>query len=95
MAEVITTIKMDRDLTEELDRICRELGMSINTAVTIFAKRTVRKQGLPFPVELDPMDKRLAYRKALKELREDASKIPDMTMEEIDEMISEYRASNP
>lgn len=46
-------IRMDRNLKNELDSICNELGMSISTAMTIFAKAVVRKGGIPFSVSLD------------------------------------------
>ena len=44
------SLRMDDTLKRQFDAVCAELGMSMSTAFTIFAKATVRKQGMPFDV---------------------------------------------
>lgn len=54
MAQTTVSIRMDESLKKDFDTICNELGMTMSTAVTIFAKKMTREQRLPFEVSLDP-----------------------------------------
>ncbi|MCC8112816.1 MAG: type II toxin-antitoxin system RelB/DinJ family antitoxin [Bacteroidales bacterium] len=93
MPQVATTIRMDSEIKRQFDELCSELGMSLNTAVNIFAKKALRIRGLPFSVDLDSTPGISPYRKALDDLCAEAAKLPEMTPEEIDKLISDYRAS--
>ena len=42
------TISMDDTLKAEFAAVCKEIGMSPSTAITIFARAVVREQGIPF-----------------------------------------------
>ena len=46
MADV--TIRVDRTLKNETDKIFRELGLSPSVATTVFYKQVVRCGGIPF-----------------------------------------------
>ena len=54
MSQVTTNInfRMDKKLKEQLELLCNELGMTMSTAFTIFAKTMVRQQRIPFEVSL-------------------------------------------
>ena len=52
MAQANVNIRMDAELKNNLDQLCNELGMTISTAVTIFAKAMVRNGGIPFDVRI-------------------------------------------
>lgn len=54
MSQVTTNInfRMDKKLKEQLELLCSELGMTMSTAFTIFAKTMVRQQRIPFEVSL-------------------------------------------
>jgi DNA-damage-inducible protein J len=54
MAQVLVNIRMDEDLKKSMEATCRNLGMNMTTAFTIFAKKMSREQRLPFDVSLDP-----------------------------------------
>ena len=45
---------MDEELKRKFERFCDEVGMSMSTAITMFAKATVRDGVLPFEVKADP-----------------------------------------
>ena len=45
------SIEMDNELMEDFSKLCDDLGMSVNTAITVFAKAAVRKHGIPFKVK--------------------------------------------
>ena len=46
--------RLEKDLKDELDILCSEIGMTVTTAFTIFAKKFVRERRLPFVVDADP-----------------------------------------
>ena len=43
-------IRMDRDLKREFEAFCADMGMSMTTAFTIFAKKAVREYRIPFEI---------------------------------------------
>lgn len=51
-------IRMDKNLKDELDALCKELGLTTSTAINIFAKTMVRKQALPFKLSLGTDNKK-------------------------------------
>lgn len=44
------SIRIDKDLKKEFDKLCKELGMTMTTAVCIFAKQSVRERCIPFEI---------------------------------------------
>lgn len=43
-------IELNSKLYNELDEICEDLGMSVDDAFQIFARKMVNEQGIPFEV---------------------------------------------
>ncbi|MDO4218671.1 MAG: type II toxin-antitoxin system RelB/DinJ family antitoxin [Synergistaceae bacterium] len=56
MAQTNLSVRIDSDLKEQFNAFCTEIGMSMSTAICIFAKKTVREKRIPFNVgmESDP-----------------------------------------
>ena len=54
MSQAIVSIRMDSELKKNLEAVCTELGLSMTTAFTIFAKKMVREKRIPFDVSIDP-----------------------------------------
>ncbi|MBR3751767.1 MAG: type II toxin-antitoxin system RelB/DinJ family antitoxin [Ruminiclostridium sp.] len=52
MAQTSINIRMDDTLKKQFEVLCSELGLSMSTAFTLFAKTMVRQQGLPFELTL-------------------------------------------
>ena len=50
MAQTNLNIRIDEDLKKKFDRLCEDLGMSMTTAICIFAKKSVMEQRIPFEV---------------------------------------------
>lgn len=52
MAEkkINVTVRVDRDLREQADKLFTELGMSTTTAVSIFLRQSVREGKIPFEI---------------------------------------------
>ena len=51
---VNVNFRMDADLKKSMEQACSELGMSMTTAFTIFAKKVSRERRIPFEVSVDP-----------------------------------------
>ena len=54
MAQVLVNFRLDEEDKKGMEDVCRELGMSMSTAFTIFAKKMRRERRIPFEVSVDP-----------------------------------------
>lgn len=54
MAQAMVNFRMDEDLKKSMEQICREMGMSMTTAFTIFATKVSKERRIPFDVVADP-----------------------------------------
>ena len=55
MAQAVNVnFRMDAELKKSMEQACSELGMSMTTAFTIFAKKVRREKRIPFDVCVDP-----------------------------------------
>ena len=63
MSQVLVNFRMDADDKKGMEEVCKELGMSMSTAFTIFAKKMRRERRIPFEVSIDPFysDANLAH----------------------------------
>ena len=57
MPQTTFSTRIDADLKSELETICKELGMTLTTAFTIFAKTVVRERRIPFELNLNKIRK--------------------------------------
>ena len=90
MAQSTISIRIDDELKKEMEQTCKELGMNITTAVTIFAKKMSREHRIPFEVSIDPF----YYASNLKSINEsikqiDQGKVVVKTMDELEAMENE------
>lgn len=51
---VNVNFRMDSDLKKSMEEVCSEMGLSMTTAFTIFAKTVSRERRIPFEVSADP-----------------------------------------
>lgn len=54
MAQTMINFRMDEELKKNMEEICKDLGLSMTTAFTIFAKKMTREKRIPFDVSVDP-----------------------------------------
>lgn len=54
MAQTMINFRMDEELKRSMERICQDMGMSMTTAFTIFAKKVTRERRIPFEISADP-----------------------------------------
>lgn len=90
MAQTTLNIRIDEELKKDLEDTCKELGMNITTAVTIFAKKMSREHRIPFEVSVDPFYSQVnldAIDKSLNQIAE--KKVVVKTMEDLEAMENE------
>ncbi len=46
--------RMDSELKTEMEKVCSEMGLSMTTAFTIFAKKVTKERCIPFEITADP-----------------------------------------
>ena len=54
MAQTMINFRIDENLKKEMEKICREMGMSMTTAFTIFATKVTRERRIPFEITAEP-----------------------------------------
>jgi DNA-damage-inducible protein J len=55
MAQVNINFRMDADLKKEMENACKDMGMSLTTAFTIYAKKVSMERRIPFEITADPV----------------------------------------
>lgn len=51
MASTNINIRIDAELKQQFEKLCSEMGITMTTAFTIFAKQTVRENRIPFEIK--------------------------------------------
>ena len=54
MAQTMVNFRMDEEVKKKMEETCKDLGLSMTTAFTIFAKKMIREKRIPFDVSVDP-----------------------------------------
>lgn len=54
MSQTNINIRMDEELKKQFDKFCNDIGMSMTTAICVFAKKVVKEQKIPFEITADP-----------------------------------------
>ena len=88
MGNVNVTIRMDAELRKEATLLFKDLGLSLNQAVTLFVKQAVREQRIPFAIKRNMPNKTTC--EALKEIElMEQGKIPSKTYNSVDELFED------
>lgn len=54
MATSMVNFRMDADLKKGMEEVCKEMGLTMTTAFTMFAAKVSRERRIPFEVNADP-----------------------------------------
>ncbi len=54
MAQTMVNIRLDSNLKKDMEKACKEMGLSMTTAFKLFAIKVSRDRRLPFEVCGDP-----------------------------------------
>ena len=91
MSNININIRMDEDLKRDFEAFCSDMGMSMTTAFTIYARKVVREYRIPFEIGADLPNEET--KEALREVRE-MKKDPTLgkTYQDVDQMMEELLA---
>ena len=53
MAQTRINICMDEEIKQQFEAFCTNVGMSMTTAFTVFAKKVIRERRIPFEISDD------------------------------------------
>jgi DNA-damage-inducible protein J len=97
MAQTAFTVRMDSDTKKRFDELCKDFGMSANTAFNVFARTVVKQERIPFEVEsqkeIEQRELSRRLESVVNELRTEAlnNGVSDMSLDEINAIIKETR----
>lgn len=90
MAQTLVNVRMDEEVKKEMEKTCKELGMTMSTAFNIFARKMSREKRIPFEVSIDPFyydSNTKAIKNSIKEL--ESGKVVKKSLDELEAMADE------
>ena len=54
MSQTMVNFRMDEEIKRKMEQACKEMGMSMTTAFTIFAVKVGNEKRIPFELVADP-----------------------------------------
>ena len=89
MAQTAFTVRMDADVKKRFDELCKDFGMSSNTAFNMFARAVIKSERIPFNIESEEQAFIERARRIKEQIRAQAIQngTADMSMDEINEEI--------
>ena len=94
MGQATFSVRMDENLKNDFDSLCEDFGMSMTTAINVFARAVVRERRIPSEIAASSAVRpRLSGMEAFSALRAQAKEngIQDMSLDEINEEIRKAR----
>lgn len=83
-------IRMDANLKKQFEAFCADMGMTMTTAINIFARKAVRENRIPFEISGDvPNAKTQEAIREVKQMKADPTL--GKTYTDVDEMMKELR----
>ena len=74
MSKVINVnFKLDEDVKNSMEEACKELGLSMSSAFSIFARKVGREKRIPFEISVDPFyseENMIRLKKAIQDLND-------------------------
>lgn len=72
MAQVMVNFRIDEDVKKNMEQVCKEMGLSMTAAFTIFATKVGKEKRIPFELTAEPRSSEL-YRRPPRpvEIRQD------------------------
>ena len=54
MAQTMVNFRMDEQLKKNMEETCKNMGLTMTAAFTMFATKVTREQRIPFEITTDP-----------------------------------------
>lgn len=56
MSQAVMTVRIEPDKKKKFEMLCKDFGMSANTAFTVFVNSVIRNQSIPFAISTKKED---------------------------------------
>ena len=86
MAQAMVNIRMDDEVKKSMEQACKELGLSMTAAFTIYAIKVGREKRIPFEVSVDPFysSKNIAeLKRRIADLKDGTAKLVEHELIEV------------
>lgn len=50
--KVTISVRIDKDVKEQFERICKSMGLNVSDAINIFVRKVVSEEAIPFEVKI-------------------------------------------
>ncbi len=73
MAQAMVNFRMDEDLKKNMEQTCKNMGLTMTAAFTMFATKVTQEQKIPFEIVADPFYSQanmMRLEKAIKDAKE-------------------------
>lgn len=88
MAQTSINIRMDSELKNAFEDFCKDVGMTMTTAICVFAKKVVKENRIPFEINgYEPNEKTLKALEEVEDMKKNPSKYKSYT--DVDEMMKD------
>ena len=93
MAQTAFTVRMEKKKKKRFDELCKDFGMSSNTAFNMFARAVIKSERIPFNIESEEQALIERAKRVTEQIRAQAilNGTADMSMDEINEEIRKAR----
>ena len=89
---VNVNFRMDSDVKQRMEEVCSEMGLTLTTAFTMFAKKVISERRIPFEVTADPFysEKNINYLKGIiSDIESGKAKFVEKTLDDLEDLASE------
>ena len=89
---VNVNFRMDSDVKQNMEDVCSEMGLTLTSAFTMFAKKVISERRIPFEVTADPFysEKNINYLKGIiSDIESGKAKYVAKTLDELEDMADE------
>ena len=90
MAQTLVNVRMDENIKKEMEKTCKELGITMSTAFNIFARKMCREKRIPLEVSIDSFYSESniqTLKNSIKELEK--GKVVKKSLDELEAMADE------
>ena len=87
----VLQVRLDEELKEQASLVYDQLGLDLSSAVRMFLKKSVAVNGIPFEVRNNTLSEDNIAAISNMRNHSEASGLSDMTLDEINEIISQVR----
>ena len=90
MAQAMINFRMDEDLKKGMEQVCKDMGMSMTTAFTVFATKVSKERRIPFELNADPdpfysEENMKNLKKAISDVKSGKSKLTEHELIEVED----------